>query len=465
MKLEEFLDNPKLMQKVVRKILLIVTYIIVLIFVLFNVSALQQVGGYVLWLLGPFLLGIAVAFVMNVILRLFELHVFSFLNKKKLKFWERVRRPICILLSFLVLAGLICAISFFIIPELINSLKVLTDAVPGYLQSLYDTVTSYLQDFNITQQQLNDLKLDWSSIIDKVTGVMSGVMGSLGNLTVGFANAMVTLVMSFIFSIYMLSKKERFILTLKRMLYAFLPLGKAKAILNVSSLANRIFSSFVRGQMTESLILGCLCYIGMSILQLPYALLIASIVALASLIPIMGAYIGCFTGALILFLVHPMYRGYFIIFLVLLQQFEGNVIYPRVVGSSVGLPGIWVIFAIVVGGNMMGMAGILLGIPTCSVLYSLLRRQTAKSLQQKGITNEQVLRNDPDWEPAEEEEAKPPVKPVFSKVRSLFGRKRSTNTVGPENGAEGVSAEAVEADPSASSPTEEHVSAEKDKTD
>lgn len=368
MKLEEFLDNPKLMQKVVRKILLIVTYIIVLIFVLFNVSALQQVGGYVLWLLGPFLLGIAVAFVMNVILRLFELHVFSFLNKKKLKFWERVRRPICILLSFLVLAGLICAISFFIIPELINSLKVLTDAVPGYLQSLYDTVTSYLQDFNITQQQLNDLKLDWSSIIDKVTGVMSGVMGSLGNLTVGFANAMVTLVMSFIFSIYMLSKKERFILTLKRMLYAFLPLGKAKAILNVSSLANRIFSSFVRGQMTESLILGCLCYIGMSILQLPYALLIASIVALASLIPIMGAYIGCFTGALILFLVHPMYSVYFIIFLVLLQQFEGNVIYPRVVGSSVGLPGIWVIFAIVVGGNMMGMAGILLGIPTCSVL-------------------------------------------------------------------------------------------------
>ena len=406
MKLEEFLDNPKLMQKVVRKILLIVTYIIVLIFVLFNVSALQQVGGYVLWLLGPFLLGIAVAFVMNVILRLFELHVFSFLNKKKLKFWERVRRPICILLSFLVLAGLICAISFFIIPELINSLKVLTDAVPGYLQSLYDTVTSYLQDFNITQQQLNDLKLDWSSIIDKVTGVMSGVMGSLGNLTVGFANAMVTLVMSFIFSIYMLSKKERFILTLKRMLYAFLPLGKAKAILNVSSLANRIFSSFVRGQMTESLILGCLCYIGMSILQLPYALLIASIVALASLIPIMGAYIGCFTGALILFLVHPMYSVYFIIFLVLLQQFEGNVIYPRVVGSSVGLPGIWVIFAIVVGGNMMGMAGILLGIPTCSVLYSLLRRQTAKSLQQKGITNEQVLRNDPDWEPAEEEEAR-----------------------------------------------------------
>lgn len=424
MKLEEFLDNPKLMQKVVRKILLIVTYIIALIFVLFNVSALQQVGEYVLWLLGPFLLGIAVAFVMNVILRLFELHVFSFLNKKKLKFWEKIRRPVCILLSFLVLVGLICAISFFIIPELINSLKVLTDAVPGYLQSLYDTVTSYLQDFNITQQQLNDLKLDWASIIDKVTGVMSGLMGSLGNLTVGFANAMVTLVMSFIFSIYMLSKKERFILTLKRMLYAFLPLSKAKAILNVSSLANRIFSSFVRGQMTESLILGCLCYIGMSVLQLPYALLIASIVALASLIPIMGAYIGCFTGALILFLVNPMYSVYFIIFLVLLQQFEGNVIYPRVVGSSVGLPGIWVIFAIVVGGNMMGMAGILLGIPTCSVLYSLLRRQTAKSLQQKGITNEQVLRNDPDWEPTEEEEIKPPAKPVFGKIRSLFGRKK-----------------------------------------
>lgn len=440
MKLEEFLDNPKLLQKVVRKILLIVTYIIVLIYALFNIHALQGVGGYILWLLGPFLLGIAVAFVMNVILRLFELHVFSFLNKKNWKFWEKIRRPLCILLSFLVLLGLICTITFFIIPELSKSLKGLTDAIPGYLQTLYNTITSYLEEFNITEEQLASFQLNWTSIIEKISDAIPDLVGSLTNLTVGFANAMVTLVMSFIFSIYMLSKKEKFIFTLKRMLYAFLPQEKVKTILNVASLSNRIFSSFVRGQMTESLILGILCYIGLLILQLPYALLIASIIALSSLIPIIGFYIGGFTGALLLFLIHPMYSVYFIIFLVLLQQFEGNVIYPRVVGSSIGLPGIWVIFAIVVGGNMMGIAGILLGIPTCSVIYSLLRHKTAKNLQRKGITNEQVLHNDLDWDDEDEDEIKAPSSTTFGKLRMFFKRIRNKNTSVSEKSPENTQA-------------------------
>ena len=223
------------------------------------------------------------------------------------------------------------------------------------------------------------------------------------------ANGVFTTSMGFIFSVYMLYNKEKITRNLKRITYAYLPRRRAKKIIDVCILSNRIFSSFVRGQLTESLILGCLCYAGMTILQLPYALLIGSVVAIASLIPILGAWIGVIVGGFILLLVKPVYGLTFVIFLLILQQFEGNVIYPRVVGTSVGLPGIWVLFAIIVCGNLFGMVGILLGIPTCSVLYTLLRGDTKKRLQKKGITTEQVLANNPDPEPDQkgiEEESK-----------------------------------------------------------
>ena len=161
----------------------------------------------------------------------------------------------------------------------------------------------------------------------------------------------------------------------------------------MGSLASNIFSGFVTGQVTEALILGCLCYLGMSIIRLPYALLISVIVSLTSLIPILGAYLGGAIGAFILLIIDPLYCLWFLIFLVILQQVEGNLIYPRVVGTSIGLPGIWVLLAILVCGNLWGIPGILMGGPLCSVVYTLLRTATRDFLQKKGITDLQVEKN------------------------------------------------------------------------
>ena len=399
MKLDDFFQDATLVKKVTKKIILILTYAIVLIFALFNLEKLRDLFFGALGLAGPFLLGIALAYILNVLVKLFEERVLSAFNKTKLKIWPKLRRVVAIILSFMILILLVLGIVFFVIPELGRSLTVLKDSIPGYINQMSDWIMKWLREFNITQEQINALKIDWASLLNQATQFTTNFVGSLFNVTMTVANGVFTTSMGFIFSVYMLYNKEKITRNLKRITYAYLPRRRAKKIIDVCILSNRIFSSFVRGQLTESLILGCLCYAGMTILQLPYALLIGSVVAIASLIPILGAWIGVIVGGFILLLVKPVYGLTFVIFLLILQQFEGNVIYPRVVGTSVGLPGIWVLFAIIVCGNLFGMVGILLGIPTCSVLYTLLRGDTKKRLQKKGITTEQVLANNPDSEP------------------------------------------------------------------
>ena len=227
----------------------------------------------------------------------------------------------------------------------------------------------------------------------------SDFMGNVYNTTIAVASSiasgMFTFVMSMIFSAYMLSKKEHLIRGMKRVLYAFLPAHRVRRIIEIAAITNRIFSGFVAGQLTESLILGVLCYLGMSIIRLPYALLISTIVCVCSLIPLLGAYISLFVGAFVLLLSTPWGSFpwdslWFIIFLLLLQQFEGNIIYPRVVGTSIGLPGIWVLLAVIVCSGLMGIGGILIGIPATSVLYALFTQAVKNRIAQRHITNTQL---------------------------------------------------------------------------
>ena len=199
------------------------------------------------------------------------------------------------------------------------------------------------------------------------------------NVTSGIIN----FVMSIIFAIYMLAGKEKILHNIKRLLFAFLPSRYAERCIQVGALSNRIFAGFVSGQCTEALIIGCLCYLGMTILKMPYALLISTVIAVTSVIAIFGA--------LILLFIKPITCLWFLIFIVALQNFEGNVIYPRVVGSSVGLPGIWVMLAIFVCGDLFGFVGVLMGVPTFSVIYALLKIVTAKRLKEKDIDDTQIL--------------------------------------------------------------------------
>ena len=266
--------------------------------------------------------------------------------------------------------------------------------LPEYLRRLSVQVTAWMNELNITQDFINTIRIDWSAVISQATQFTTDFMGSLVNVTMSVASGVISLVLSIIFSIYMLIGKEKLTKNLKRVLYAYLPKEKARRTVEVATLSNRIFSGFVAGQLTEALIIGVLCYIGMSIIGFPYALLISSVVCITSVVPILGAYLGGAVGGFILLLIDPMKCLWFLISLVLLQQFEGNVIYPRVVGTMISLPGIWVLLAILVCGGILGIGGVLLGVPAASVVYTLIRTSTRDRLRKKRISDSEIESNE-----------------------------------------------------------------------
>ena len=366
------------------------------------VQRFSIVLGWLKVLLGavtPVFCGIVIAYILNVFVHFFEDIVFKPFSKHKGKLWGKLKRPLAILLAYLVVLAFILFITCFIIPGLVESLQVLAvtaqETVPVYVNSAVKWVTEFAQKNDLTFVQDFIKGFNWTSLFSDVTKMTTDFLSSLVSVTVNVASGVFTFVMGFIFSLYMLFGKEKLLRGVKSALLAYLPEKSARRISRVGAMANQVFFSFIRGQFLECVILGSLCYIGMSILQLEYALLISSIVALGALIPILGAYIGCASGVLVLLLVHPLHALIFLIFLLCLQQLEGNLIYPRVVGSSIGLPPVWTLFAVLFWGGVLGIPGILIGTPTTAVIYRLFRSSVHSRLREKNIDPHDPRLSDP----------------------------------------------------------------------
>lgn len=349
-------------------------------------GALRTLGNTI----APVLGGMVIAYILNVFVHFFEDIAFKPLQKSKSAVWAKLRRPVSVTLAYLVVLLVIVFVICFIIPGLVDSMSVLTATiqknVPVYANKAMAITNDIAQryDLDFIQNYLKDF--NWSSLFNMLgdaTKFTTGLLTQVFNMTANLASGMFSVIMGFIFSIYMLSGKEKLIRSTKDALRAFLPRRAAVVIAKVARLSNQVFFSFIRGQLTECVILGVLCYIGMSILRLDYALLISSVVALGALIPILGAYIGAGVGAFILLLVHPLDAVIFVVFLVILQQVEGNLIYPRVVGSSIGLPPVWTIFAVTFWGGVLGIIGIWIGTPLTAVVYRLFREQVYARLHKR----------------------------------------------------------------------------------
>ncbi len=332
--------------------------------------------------LSPVAGGLVIAYILNVFVHFFEDIAFKPFEKSKSRVWKKLRRPVSVTLAYLVVILLVVFIVCFIIPRLVDSMSVLTVTIqrnlPIYANQAMAWANDIAQRYDLTFIQEFLREFNWSSLLNVLgdaTKFTTEILSEVFNMTANVASGLFAMIMGFIFSVYMLSGKEKLIRGVKDSLRAFLPKRAAAVAARVARLSNRVFFSFIRGQLTECVILGVLCYIGMSILRLDYALLISSVVALGALIPILGAYIGAGVGAFILLLVHPIDALIFVVFLVILQQVEGNLIYPRVVGSSIGLPPIWTIFAVTFWGGVMGIVGIWIGTPLTAVFYRLFREQ------------------------------------------------------------------------------------------
>ena len=367
----------ELNKKNIKRVLLLIACAILLYWGLNNLSVLGGLLSSILSLFSPLLIGVGIAYVMNLLLMAIE-RLWDKALKKAPELWRvKLKRPICLTLAFLLFLGIIFAIIFILIPRLEEAGTSLVANVPTYItqiQGWWDSLAAFAADHGITLPELSMNVEDATKFITKLlTSNGDNVVNTTINITTSILGALVNVLLALVFSVYMLAQKEKLLAQSKRLLLAALPQKAGERTMHILKLTNGAFSSFVTGQVTEAFILGTLCCLGMLILRLPYALPVSVIISFTSLIPIFGAWIGAATGAFLIVFVSPVKALTFLIFLLILQQVEGNLIYPKVVGKSVGLPGLWVLAAVTIGGGAFGVLGMLLGVPVCSVIYALVQ--------------------------------------------------------------------------------------------
>ena len=369
-------------KKFLRNVLGIATFCILLYWGLQNMDRVATFLGMVGGLLLPFLLGAAMAFILNVPMRAIETHL-----PQKL---QRAHRGISLVLTLAGVVGVVMVVSLLVLPQLKNTVQTIAARMPAFwaqaqqwaneLMIRYPELADWLSEAgnlnlrNVTQQVMDWLKNGGLALVGNTVTAATGIIS-------GFVNFFIAL----IFAIYLLFQKETLSRQGRMLLFAWMRPEHAEKVLEVVRLANKTFSNFLSGQCLEACILGALFAVGMLLFRMPYVLLISVLVAVTALIPVFGAFIGCFVGAFLILIQNPMQAVVFVILFLVIQQIEGNLIYPRVVGGSVGLPSVWVLAAVTLGGSMFGVVGMLVMIPLCSVLYSLLRTATRERLRSRGV--------------------------------------------------------------------------------
>jgi len=368
----------------VKNLLLVVCAGVAFYALLHHLSVAARAVRWLVDLLAPFLLGGAVAFVLNVPMRAIERHLY--VGSKR---GAKLRRPLALVLTLLCLISVVTLAGGVIGPGIREAVLSIADQLPDAVARLEEWALHLQELLPQIEAFIFDLDIDWESISRRIVDMAqtwgTDLISSGGDLIGSVVSAVGTFVIGLIFSIYLLLQKEKLARQGRQICYALLPLRKADRVLEVLRMANRTFSSFLSGQCLEAVILGALFVVTMTLLRLPYALLVGVLIAVTALIPIVGAFIGCGVGALLIAVTDPWKALFFVAVFLVLQQIEGNLIYPHVVGNSVGLPAIWVLAAVTLGGKLMGVVGMLIFIPLCSVVYALFREFVRRRLSEKNI--------------------------------------------------------------------------------
>ncbi len=361
-----------------------------LIFVaLWNYKMVFQAVRFVGNVLLPFAIGGALAFILNVPMRFIENRLFEQTKFGKSKWGEKLARPISFIIAVLFVISIIGIVIFVVVPELGNTVMNIGKTVQEFVPQVQVWAEKMFQDNPELVMQIQNFEFNWDKILGNMVGFLKNGAGSVLGTTVEAAknivNGVYTFFIAFVFSCYILLQKEKLSIQVRKLMYAFLPKDWSDILVALGSVSHKTFSSFLTGQCVEAVILGTMFFVAMTIFRLPYALLIAVLIAFTALIPIFGAFIGCGVGALLIFMVDPMKALIFIIMFLVLQQIEGNFVYPHVVGNSVGLPSIWVLAAVSIGASLMGVVGMLIFIPIVSVIYTILRGIVNRRLEEKNI--------------------------------------------------------------------------------
>lgn len=344
--------------------------------------------GFVFNIIFPFVLGAGFAFVLNVPMNFLERTLFSPKNGRG-KILKKLARPMCLLITLLLVISVVGIVVFIVVPQLGTTFARLAGDIQGFVPKVQEWMEELFRNNRDVVKWINSLQFNWEKIVNASVNFFK--MGAGSVLDVSFAaaksiiNGVTTFFISFVFACYIVLQKEKLTLQIKKVLYAYLTKEKVEIMLNISALTYKTFSNFLTGQCLEAIILGSLFFIAMGLLKLPYAMLVGILIAFTALIPIFGAFIGCAVGAFLILMVNPTQALIFVVLFLVIQQVEGNLIYPHVVGGSIGLPSIWVLVAVSVGASLMGIVGMLLFIPFTSVIYILFRGIVYAKLEEKEI--------------------------------------------------------------------------------
>ncbi len=338
------------------------------------------VVGFLLLALGaatPILAGCALAFVLNIPMRFFERHFFP---KSRKPYMGSVRRGVCLLLSFLCVGGILTLLALLVIPELVDCIQLLMARVPATLEEISDAVVSSPLATPELAEWLNGL--NWQELIERAGGLLLSGFGNVANLAAGVINSVISVtfnaLMAIIFAIYVLADKERLGRQFKTLGRKYLKKSWREKLTHVLAVVEDCFHDYIVGKGADAVVLGVMCAVGMLIFRFPFAAVVGTVVGFTALIPVIGGYIGGLMGFLLILTVSPLRAALFLLYLVILQQLEGNIIYPKIIGKTLGLPGIWVLAAVIVGGGTCGIFGMLLGVPIAAALYRLLREDVGR---------------------------------------------------------------------------------------
>ena len=363
----------ELNSKNVKRILLIILFGAVAFAAVQNLNYIAKFISRVIAIFRPVITALCIAFVLNVLLNALENKAFAFMDKKPNRFVKKIKRPLCLVLTYLIALGVIALVIGVIIPDVADTVISLAERLPSFMTEARDWAENALSRFSASEEMIPNIEINWNSLAGSLKTFFSkysnSIFGNAVNITTSVVSGVYETFFSVLVSVYILAQKERIGRFTVRCVNAFIPKKAANAIYHTASLTYDSFSRFIGGQLTESVILGVLCFIGMTLFRFPNAAVISVFICATSLVPVIGATVGVVTGFLLILIVSPFKAILFCVFFAVLQQLENSLIYPRVVGKSVGLPGVIVVCSVLVGGNIGGIVGALISVPTAAVLF------------------------------------------------------------------------------------------------
>ena len=352
-----------------KDILFIISYVAIIIFALVNFDKIINVLGYVINVLSPFIIGALLAFVLNVLIKFIETKIFGKIKEGKV--WKKIKRPLSITISLILVGLIIYFVMNLLIPQLRNSVSLFSETLPEYKEDVIDI----LGKFDVGEKTINKVSEYLDNFTKVITDYIKGNSKDVLSITTEVATSIISIVskgiISLVFAIYIIAQKETLKRQVDKLMKAYLKPRVSDKIADIATMSNKTFSNFVTGQCLEAIIFGTLCFIGMLVLRLPYASTISVVIGFTALIPVFGSIIGTALGAFLILMISPVKAIIFVVFIIVLQQLEGNLIYPKVVGKSIGLPGMWVLFSVTIGASVAGIWGMLVATPLFSVLYSI----------------------------------------------------------------------------------------------